>query len=357
MAGEQDMRHMGGLKKYLPVTYVTMMIGTLAIAGIPPLSGFFSKDEILYRAFLSSRIIWAVAAITALLTAFYMFRLMSMTFFGPYRGPAWASPQGHGHGHDEAASHGDHGHGGGGHGAWHGPHEAPRSMTMPLMALAVGAIVAGFVGIPGVLGGGNAIEHFLEPSFTAHATASAGNDVAAAEATTGAEVAGRQVAEATPGAHLSAAGELGLMALSVLLGVVGIAVAYRFYVRAPEIADRLAARWAGPHRVLLNKYYVDELYDATVIRGTLAASTGLWHVDAKVVDGAVNGSGWLTIFSSWFSHLLDKYIVDGLVNLVGTVLEEASFVFRRVQTGLIQHYALVMLFGVFAFVSIYLLSR
>jgi NADH-quinone oxidoreductase subunit L len=143
----------------------------------------------------------------------------------------------------------------------------------------------------------------------------------------------------------------------VLLGVAGIAVAYRFYVRAPEIADRLAERWAGPHRVLLNKYYVDELYDATVIRGTLAASTGLWQVDAKVVDGAVNGSGWLTIFSSWFSHLLDKYIVDGLVNLVGTVLEEASFVFRRLQTGLIQNYALVMLFGVFAFVSIYLLSR
>jgi NADH-quinone oxidoreductase subunit L len=147
------------------------------------------------------------------------------------------------------------------------------------------------------------------------------------------------------------------MALSVVIALVGIATAYRFYVRAPEIADRLAARWAGPHRVLLNKYYVDELYGATVIRGTLASAGGLWVFDAKVVDGAVNGTGWLTIFSSWFSHLLDKYLVDGLVNFVGAVLENASFFFRKAQTGLVQNYALVMLFGVFAFVSLYLLSR
>ncbi|MBE3133878.1 MAG: NADH-quinone oxidoreductase subunit L, partial [Acidobacteria bacterium] len=152
MAGEQNMLRMGGLKKYLPVTYTTMLIGTLAIAGIPPLAGFFSKDEILFRTFLDNKVIWTLAVLTALMTAFYMFRLMSLTFFGAYRGPAW-----------EVA--------GGGHGAWHGPHEAPKTMTVPLMLLAAGAVVAGFVGVPAVLGGGNAIEKFLEPSFVAHAVA------------------------------------------------------------------------------------------------------------------------------------------------------------------------------------------
>src|SRR5260221_449948 len=158
MAGEQDMRKMGGLKKHLPVTFATMMIGTLAIAGIFPLAGFFSKDEILFRAFVANKAIWVLAVITAFMTAFYMYRLMSMTFFGGYHGPAWdADPHAHAGAHDD--SHG--------HGPWHGPHESPTPMTFPLMALAVGAIVAGFVGIPAAIGGGNSIEKFLEPSFTA----------------------------------------------------------------------------------------------------------------------------------------------------------------------------------------------
>ncbi|MEW5982141.1 MAG: NADH-quinone oxidoreductase subunit L [Acidobacteriota bacterium] len=368
MAGEQDMRRMGALKKYLPVTFVTMLIGTLAIAGIPPLSGFFSKDEILYRTFLSSRWIWGLAAVTALLTAFYMFRLMSMTFFGAYRGPVWQP----GHGHDHAGG------GASGHAAWHGPHEAPRAMTITLMALAVGAILAGFVGMPQALYGNNAIERFLEPSFTArHAAAasgehdSAGGILLAASAQPARDPASEESAQEShdaeggaaqeshggEGGHLSQAGEIGLMLLSVAIALVGIGVAYRFYVRAPQIAEQLAARWAGAHRVLSNKYYVDELYGATVVRGTMLSASGLWAFDAKVVDGAVNGSGWLTIFSSWFSHLLDKYLVDGLVNFVGAVLENASFMFRKMQTGLVQNYALVMLFGVFAFVSLYLLSR
>jgi NADH-quinone oxidoreductase subunit L len=364
MAGEQDMRHMGDLRKHMPVTFATMMIGTLAIAGIPPLSGFFSKDEILFRTFLSNKIIWGVAAVTALMTAFYMYRLMSMTFFGSYRGPAW------GHGHADAG--GGHGHaaasggGHGGHGEWHGPHESPKSMTIPLQLLAVGALFAGLVGIPAALGGGNAIEHFLEPSFTARAAVveHAGAAPAASEATAAALAAHAAVlsehgeaGEPTEGAHMSRLGELGLMAFSVLIAVVGIGTAYRFYVRAPEIAENLARRWAGAHRVLSNKYYVDEFYGATVVAGTVGSANGLWAVDRNVVDGAVNGSGWLTVFSAWFSHLLDKYIVDGLVNLVGAVLEESSFLFRRFQTGLIQNYALVMLFGVFAFVSVYLFVR
>ncbi len=368
MAGEQNMLKMGGLKKHLPITFWTMMIGTVAIAGIPPFSGFFSKDEILLQAFLKNKVVYGVAALAALMTAFYMFRLMSLTFFGGYRGPAWETG-GHGHAGQEAGASGAYhpvaptsspaettGHvapasSPAGHGAWHGPHEAPKAMSYVLVALAVGAVLAGLVGVPKALGGGNAIEEFLHPSFYPVEAALAGQE---AGATT------RHVVPASPpaepaGAELSTAGELGLMALSVLLGILGIAVAWRFYVRRPEIAASLKARFAGSHRVLTNKYYVDELYGATVIRGTMASADGLWVFDRTVVDGAVNGSGWLTIFISWFSGILDKYIVDGLVNLVGSILQESSFVFRRLQTGLIQNYALLMLVGVFAFVSLYLL--
>jgi len=339
MGGEQDMRKMGGLKKYLPVTFATMMIGTLAISGIIPLSGFFSKDEILFQAFLHNKAIWVVAVVTALMTAFYMFRLMAMTFFGGYRGPAWE------------AAHDAHG-GGHGHGAWHGPHESPTPMTFPLMALAVGAIVAGFVGIPAAIGGGNAIEKFLEPSFTASASAVAGEH--AAEPAAAGEEGGAAGHEES---HVSVNVERGLMAFSLLVAICGILLARKFYVTSPEISDQLAEQWAGPHRVLSNKYYVDELYGATVISGTFGAGRGLWAVDRHVVDGAVNGSGWFTIISAWFSGLADRVVVDGLVNLVGRICEEGSFWLRKIQTGLVQNYALLMLFGVFAFVSIYLFMR
>jgi len=374
MAGEQNMLKMGGLKKYMPVTFWTMMIGTVAIAGIPPFAGFFSKDEILLQAFLKHKLVYGLAAFAALMTAFYMFRLMSLTFFGAYRGLAWETAgRGGGHGVAPAsvpAAHAaadDAGHGG--HGAWHGPHDAPKPMTFALVVLAVGAVLAGFVGVPAALGGSNAIEHFLHPSFAApslathSAAAAAGKPsepaaepvgIQGAAASAAHEAPAASPAGGEPAAGLSHAGELMLMGLSVLIGVIGIAVAYRFYVRRPEIAANLKARLAGPHRVLTNKYYVDELYGATVIRGTMASASGLWTFDRTVVDGAVNGSGWLTMVSSWFSHILDKYIVDGLVNLVGSILQESSFIFRRVQTGLIQNYALLMLFGVFAFVSLYL---
>ncbi len=124
-----------------------------------------------------------------------------------------------------------------------------------------------------------------------------------------------------------------------------------------EISENLAEQWAGPHRVLSNKYYVDELYDATVISGTMSGGRGLWAFDRNVVDGAVNGSGWLTLVSSWLSGLTDRTVVDGLVNLVGWIVQEGSLAFRRVQTGLVQNYALLMLFGIFVFVSIYLFVR
>jgi len=384
MAGEQDMRRMGGLRRYLPVTYMTMMIGTLAIAGIPPLAGFFSKDEILFRAFLANKIIWGFAVVTALMTAFYMFRLMSMTFLGTYRGPAWehatpaaahvaavhgvphpTDPHAHGQAHkaDHEVSHGPaddhdpghdaHGHG---HGAWHGPHESPQAMTVPLMALAVGAMVAGFISIPPALGGGAVLEHFLEPSFTAQASAAhVGGAVASGAAVEPGLSGTPQAAHEEP--HISHGAELGLMAFSVLIAIAGIWRAYHVYVRSPETADNLKERYAGAHSLLYNKYYVDELYDATFIKGTMKSSFGLWTFDRRVVDGAVNGSGWVTVFASWISSLIDRYVVDGAVNLVGRSSEESSFLFRRVQTGLIQNYALLMLAGVCAFVSIYLLVR
>jgi NADH-quinone oxidoreductase subunit L len=358
MGGEQDMRRMGALRKYLPVTFATMMLGTLAIAGIFPFSGFFSKDEILFRAFVFNKAIWMLAVVTAFMTAFYMYRLMSMTFFGGYRGPAWESA----HGRDaHGAAPGPDGHGGHdaddaghGHGAWHGPHESPSPMTFPLQVLAVGACVAGFVGIPAALGGGNAIERFLEPSFTAHASAEGGAPVAEAGVARN-EAASGPAEHEEP--HVSRGVELGLMGFSLVIAVCGIMLARKFYVTSPEVSDRLALQFSGAHRLLSNKYYVDELYDATVISGTFAAGRGLWAVDRNVVDGVVNGSGWVTIVGAWFSGLTDRTIVDGIVNLVGRICEEGSFWFRRVQTGLVQNYALLMLFGVFALVSIYLFMR
>jgi NADH-quinone oxidoreductase subunit L len=362
MAGEQDMRKMGDLKRYMPVTFMTMMIGTLAIAGIFPLAGFFSKDEILFRAFLTNKMIWGFGVLTALMTAFYMYRLMSLTFFGTYRGAAWepAAPAVAGEGDHAHGAHADaHGHG---HGPWHGPHESPQAMTLPLMALAVGAIVAGFVSIPPALGGGAVLEHFLEPSFVAAGTAAdaapASVESGLSQTPPGAPAAQATAAEAAhEEPHISVWAERGLMAFSMMIALIGIVTAYRFYVQNPDTAHRLKERYAGAHNLLYNKYFVDELYDATFIKGTMKSAFGLWGFDRRVVDGAVNGAGWFTVFASWVSSLIDRYVVDGAVNLVGRSSEESSFVFRRVQTGLVQNYALLMLAGVCVFVSIYLLVR
>ncbi len=147
------------------------------------------------------------------------------------------------------------------------------------------------------------------------------------------------------------------MALSVTIALIMMGTAYRLYVLSPKTAEELKERFAGAHSLLYNKYYVDELYNSTFVDGTMKSAFGLWGFDRRVVDGAVNGSGWLTVFMSWVSSLIDRYVVDGAVNLVGRSSEESSFVFRRVQTGLIQNYALLMLAGVCAFVSIYLLVR
>ena len=331
MNDEQDMRKMGNMKLYMPVTFPMMFIGSLAIAGVPPFSGFFSKDEILYQTFLNNRWLWGLAVVTAGMTAFYMFRLIFMTFFGEYRGPSWGQHEGQDHPEAHAAADESHDADAQGH-AWHGPHESPSLMTGPLGVLAIGATVAGLIGVPVALWGSNRIGHFLEPSFTAGEAHEA-------------EHAGSRLLE------------LGLMSLSVLVAVGGIAWAYHLYVRRPERSKQLAENWAGAHRVLTNKYYVDEAYNATAVKGTMASARGLWTVDRNIVDGAVNGTGWVTRASAWVSHVLDKYVVDGMINLVAWICAEGSYIFRRVQTGLIQNYAFATLFGVFAFVTVFLIAR
>jgi NADH-quinone oxidoreductase subunit L len=234
-------------------------------------------------------------------------------------------------------------------------------MTFPLMALAVGAVVAGLFGIPAAIGGGNAIEHFLEPAFTAEKLVDASSPAGAAVALEPRTAPETEVMKSEGGKpeepEEPRSVEIGLMAFSVLIALGAIWTAWRFYVTKPEISEHLAERFAGAHRTLYNKYYVDELYQATVIGFTFFAGRSLWTFDRNVVDGAVNGAGWLTRFSSWFSGLTDRTVVDGLVNLVGWIVQEGSYWFRRLQTGLVQNYALLMLFGVFAFVSIYLIVR
>ncbi len=267
---EQDIRKMGGLKEALPITYKTFLVGTIAIAGIPPFAGFFSKDEILWKAFAHGHwLLWAAGLAGAGLTAFYMFRLLTLTFDGEKR---W-----------EAGKH---------------PHEAPLTMTVPLMLLAVLSFAGGIAGIPASLGGGNAIEQWLEPVF---------------------ERADRIMA--LPG-HGTEPVEYVLMVLSVLVAVGGIYFARTWYLRKKEIPERLAAKVPRGYELLLNKYYVDEVYDAAVVRPMVAGSEKLlWKViDVNVIDGIVNGTA----------------------SLIGW----ASGVFRRVQTGVVQNYMVVFLAGV-----------
>jgi NADH-quinone oxidoreductase subunit L len=147
------------------------------------------------------------------------------------------------------------------------------------------------------------------------------------------------------------------MVFSVLLAVAGILVARQFYLAKPDLPERLAERWRSAHSLLYHKYFVDELYDATAIKGTFGAARGLFAFDRTVVDGAVNGSASLTRILSWLSHMSDKYIVDGAVNLIAWSAGRGSFLVRRIQTGLVQNYALLMVLGIFAFLTVFLLAR
>jgi len=270
LAGEQDLRRMGGLKNDLPVTYWTFLAGTLAIAGFPFLSGFFSKDELLYRAFSNGHpYLWFFASVASLLTACYMFRLFFLTFHGTR---ADAPRAAHGGAH---AGHGGH------------LHDAPRPMAIALVVLAIGAVVAGYVGVPAVLGGSNAIEHFLEPSFTVGAAGGEGEAGAAEHG------GARAATEASPEAGGHAALEGQLMATSTVVAMTGIGLGWLFFLKRRDLADAAAARFRGLHRLLLNKYFVDEVYDAAIVQPVrIVSEQALWKgVDAAVIDGAVNGAG------------------------------------------------------------------
>ena len=359
LAGEQDIRNMGGLKKYLPITYWTFVIGALAIAGFPLLSGFFSKDEILFRTYTAEStpghtLMWVIAVITSLMTATYMFRLVFLTFHGERRHDAPAPahpeeeepvPEADAHGH--AAVHGAHAHAapasghpvaahapaaaahaGHGHGAGHGhePHEAPWSMAIPLILLAIGSVVAGYVGIPHALHGSNRIESFLEPSFEAHAAApreTVGADPAAPAET-------RPAGEAAGETHADTGTELNLMVFSSVIALIGIGVAAYLWLGKRGTVDAIARSFAPIHRVLLGKYYVDEVYDAAIVQPVKTLSTGgLWKgVDAGLIDGTVNG--------------------------VGLVVSAVSGVLRRTQTGSIRTYAFSLFAGAVAILAYYL---
>jgi NADH-quinone oxidoreductase subunit L len=336
LAGEQDIRKMGGLRKELPVTYWTFLIGALAISGVPLLSGFFSKDELLWKAFSGGHtIVWAVAVVASLLTAIYMFRLVFLTFHGrrathaEHGQNAWSPGASAPGAHD--AHGGSHGHGShGGH-----LHDAPPAMAIVLVLLAVGSVAAGYVGVPAVLGGSNHIEHFLEPSFRAPG-ADHGADASHADALSERTIAsesksegGHAPAQTGEGAHEDHATELILMAFSSGIALAGIGIAAYFFLRRKEAADRVAAAFAGAHRVLLNKYYVDELYDAAIVQPIKRISErALWRVfDAGVIDGAVNGAG-------------------SFVNGAGAIL-------RRLQTGSMRAYALSVFVGVVLILGYY----
>jgi len=336
MSGQQDMRGMGGLRKKIPITFATMLIGTLAIAGVPGLAGFFSKDEILWQAWSAHdgqfRVLWGLAFITALMTSFYMFRLIFMTFFGDRRMT-----------HEEE----------------HHLHESPRSMTIPLMVLAFCAIFAGYLGVGPSLGGSNHFEHFLAPVFENHAENRAGVEGAVAEASATNEKPGEKKEE-------GGLTEYALMGLSVAAAFGGMFAGWKAYDRpGKEVREPINAVSPPVYRTLLNKYYVDELYDrlftgraklGPVRLGAIGAGDAMWKFDADVIDGAVNGGGWMTRAAGRMSSWWDKWVVDGVgVNGPAIVVRMLSYPMRLVQAGLLQWYALVMVFGVAGLLWYYLL--
>jgi NADH-quinone oxidoreductase subunit L len=282
MHGEQDIQKMGGLKHHMPTTYKTFLIGAIAISGIPPFAGFFSKDEILWKAFSSehgSIALWGLGVIGAGLTAFYMFRLVSLTFEGEKR----YGPDVH-------------------------PHEAPKTMTIPLIILAFLSLVGGFVGIPESLLGGNSLEHWLEPIFAP------------------------AYDKLNMNPHPVEIAEYVLMIISVGVAAAGIYAARAVYLRRADLTERWKTKYATAYRVLFNKYYVDEAYDAMIVTPTVKMSEGfLWKgIDVAVIDGIVNGSAKLV-----------ARIAQGV---------------RLIQTGVAQQYASIFVGGIL-FILLWLILK
>jgi NADH-quinone oxidoreductase subunit L len=302
MHHEQDMRKMGGLRKYLPWTYWTMLIGTLTIAGVPGLAGFFSKDEILWRAWSNGHpYVWLLLWLGAGMTAFYMFRLIFLTFWGEER-------------MDEHTK--------------HNIHESPKRVVYPLAALAVLSVIGGYVGLPGWTGVSSRFEHFLEPVL---------------------RLPEPPAVIAVP----SGGQEFLFTCLSVVIALTGIFVAYRFYVVNPEIPDRIANRFKGLYSLVYRKYYVDELYDKLFVNRTKDLGNACFFVDSNFVDGAVNGTAATTRGTATVSRIFDKYVVDGLVNLVGWINMTLNGFATALQTGLVQRYALGAVLGIVIFILIY----
>ena len=278
MGGELNIQKMGNLKKYMPITYITMLIASFSIAGVPGLAGFFSKDEILWLAYSGpssvGKLVWLMGTIVAFLTAFYSFRLIFLTFHGQFRGT-----------HDQE----------------HHLHESPKSMTIPLMVLCVGAVAAGWVSIPHILGGHANFAEFMNP------------------------VLGH------PEGHGTHAEEWMVMGISVLVGIAGIGLAYFMYILRPELPARISLQFAAVHKVLFNKYYVDELYDFIIIRPTI------W-IAKNVLIGVT-----------------DARIIEAIVNGVPNAIAAFSSGLRRIQTGLMQHYATIMATGILLIIAMMLL--
>ena len=371
---EQDMRKMGGLREYTPITRWTYLAACVSIAGFPIAAGFYSKDEILWKAFTARGLlqpwmgpaIWLVGTIAALGTSFYMFRSYFMTFTGKYRGGegheikemeedphalaahqdadvalhahqplaalearAASVPHEHGQPREVAPVHRDeHPHGG-------VPHESPKSMTYVLIALAAAAVLAGFIfGWPAAWGGsGPMLEHWLAPSLPAQ--------------------------ERVPFAHAPHSTELLFQLIGgVLVAGVGWLLAYALYHdNRSTVPARLKAVFPRAWALVFNKYYVDELYDATVVRGSLVLSRVLYWIDQNVIDGFVNFMGWLGRAVAYVDAAIDKYIVDGAVNGLASLTWNSGSALRRVQTGHIQSYLYGALGGAIAFVIIQYVIR
>ena len=423
MHHEQDMRRMGALKKYMPYTYLTFLAGWLAICGIIPFSGFWSKDEILWRTASTTYIpigwiLWMVGTIAAICTAFYMTRLVAMTFWGrekfldvPAGGEADEAhaaaydkgvaahdarresagdrprhePGEHvGPVHEDVVAHAS-GHVHHAHGA-HTPHESPPSMWVPLAVLAVLATIGGFIGISTAFTGGKHvggkfnIVNWLDPIIwnaqtggfgTEHAPTEIAHGEAPAHATpathgepatppAGSEGAAHEAggfnlahaAENALGSHTAA--EWLFIVISLIAAGIGMGLGVLFYLKNPRLTDQWAARLGSLYRASLNKYWVDEIYGAAITRRTMDLARGVFAFDSKVVDGAVNGSAWLTRLSSKITGGTDKYFVDGIVNAVaGFVIRLMSPLVRATQTGFLQNYALVMVMGLLAAVALF----
>src|ERR1700692_1572129 len=321
MSGEQDMRNMGDLRRRIPTTHLTMFVATLAIAGIFPFAGFFSKDEILWQTWASEggayRILWFVGYATALMTAFYMFRLMYLMFYSPSRMS---------------------------HEVEHHVHESPKSMTVPLVILAICSIGAGWLSWPHSLGGSAHFEKFLEPVFTREAA------VFAEEGKSAQLAAGEKESEHTDKT------EYALMLLSLAAAGVGWGMARRSYMNAGKGYTEPIAVGAAPlYRVLYNKWFVDEAYDyvftgrrkiGNIRLGALGAGEAASWFDAKIIEGAVNEGGWAARAVATLSTWWDKWIIDGVgVNGPAILARMISYPARLFEWGLVQWYALVMVAG------------